>query len=318
MTKIYFTLLNNLSYKLWFYIFLILFSFNCATQEESENCLVSYIETDEDVDKSIDDYHSFEYDDKGKLIKEIKLDIVLDGYSKKMEPWVSYYHYDNNDLMIQKDVDISEDGSIDSRYTYDYNEYGLLLSEKFDKNGDGNITRITKYSYNESNDNTKIEIDYSADQTIDEVFDMVYKNNLLLEIQYDSDNDGEYNQLTFYKYNEKGNILTYEFDFRADNSIDDVINYFYNDSDLLVREVRTLSSELTSDYFKYDSYIYYYKYDKKQNLVKKELDNDSDGSIDAVIKFYYNKNNYLIKEEMDSSNDGSIDTVINYSYQCFH
>lgn len=178
-------------------------------------------ETAETEGTTGDENIKYEYDDKGRVIKEIHLkEMPLD------ENWYTeYVYYDNGNIKTKKDVyeyhdasgwyvenqwDYSEDGKLIREYNssgwcdYDYDDNGLLICESGENEFQGNFRRKYEYDGNRH----LIKEDFYSDTLGSSSTEYEYDENG--ELARTIINDDGYIIINEYSKDEDGNVLRKE------------------------------------------------------------------------------------------------------------
>lgn len=198
-----------------------------------------------------------------------------------------------------------------SGVNYKYNEKGQLLYRTF-----GDVTDENKikengesaiYKYDENGN--VIEFFFREGSSFTCYYE--YENGLL--VKETDENEYDLVNQTEYSYDSKGRLVTKNkfviSDVSPDFDEDDWTTYEYDDAGNLIY----IKEDITRDGI-IDSLVRYI-YD--ENSVKREIDDDNDGSVDKVTISEYNQDGKEIKRSIDSNNDGNAEEVHEFDYKLF-
>ena len=222
-----------------------------------------------------------EFDENGKILKEIYFDVDTDGVVYEAER--IEYNYDNAGNLIaentfwdsstesfkEKSFEYDGDNRLLNVYSYDY------LSERYIYDEQGNLTN--KYCYDSNGNLTDYE-------------EYVYKNSVLSTSSYMySDNESfEDSEGNYYKVIQKS-----------------YVNEEYDDSGKL--------SKVTSFYYNEEPYYELYTYNDYQTIIQEY---SFDGTTRTRIVFDYDNQNRKVRHTVFDS-DGEIWFMNEYEYTDF-
>lgn len=170
---------------------------------------------------------------------------------------------------------------------------------------DNNSEIVSNYYHLISREN-----DYGGNGSIESVTTFTSDNNGNL-IRLESYGEiGELLSVAQFTYNSNRNLIKKEWDSAPANGIiDSVTTYTYDVNGKLTGE------DISITQFSYQSTSTYQNiYDINKNLIRIEVDDGNNSSIDNIIFYAYDNNGKLIKQESDWSNNGSIDSIYLYTY----
>ena len=259
-------------------------------------------EQDNDADGKIDNIRSYTYDANDNLTKE-EQDYDTDG---KVDN-IRLYTYDANGNLTKEDFDNNADGVIDYIVLYTYDASGNLTKTQEDNNADGVINYIALYTYDASGNLTREEIDQDGDGVINRISKITYNTDgNLTKREEDKNADGIMDEIFTFMYNKDGNMIRSEEDNNADGSADFIVTYVYNNNGLIVsgendtdgdgQAEETVSVDydafgnlISIESFRNDTLINRTdrSYDINNNLVKSEIDNNGNDTLDRITTFSY-------------------------------
>ncbi|NRB42322.1 MAG: hypothetical protein HRU20_28280 [Pseudomonadales bacterium] len=289
---------------------------------------------DSDGDGVPNEYHSYTYDEKGRLLtyKDESFDAKIEGPSYpsssysydinlKRFAWGPYlskryyatvfdsYIYDDSgyqltSCMDEDGDDVAERGSIKT-----YDNYGNPLTTAVDSDGDGRPDSISSYSYKyDGNGNMLLSIvDIDGDGETDEVNTYTYDDNENLLTHSIGKNESQPVWIWLYTYDDKGKQLSPQLDSNADGIVDDRVSYTFDDNG-------NISTE--SFYFDNDEDEFpnrFYSYDAKGNILSQHTGYNADGVIRSISYYSYDANNNMLSH-INYLEDGNINYIFTYSY----
>lgn len=252
-----------------------------------------------------------------------------------------------------------DDDIHDTHVILTYDSEGHLLTEEIDQRAgpleapDGLIDHITEYEYSYKTFISKKEFDYGYDTLIDRIdyFDWnVYKyliwekrdldNSGLIDsgdtvIKYDYDGDGllveekwdddysgtsfdpattdpvtiDYDKAYYYVSYDNSKYFKREFDdlsIGVDPSTESVTYYYY--------ETYSVDREIDNDANPDVDAVVYYKYDENWNCIEEKWDDDGDGEINRISTRQYDSQNRIRLDAYDANYDGVVDRYKLYYY----
>ena len=258
--------------------------------------------SDRDADGKIDDIRSYTYDANGNLTKE-EQDYDNDG---KID-YIRSYTYDVNGNLTKEDFDNNADGMIDFMTLYTYDANGNLTKTQDDNNVNGVFVNVRNYTYDVKGNLTREEIDQDGDGVINRISKITYNTDgNLTKREEDNNADGIMDEIFAFMYNKDGNMIRYEEDSNADGSADFILTYVYNNNGLI------MSGENDTDGDGQAEETVSLDYDAFGNLISIEsfrndtLINRTDRSFDT--------NNNLVKSEIDNNGNDTLDRITTFSY----
>jgi hypothetical protein len=213
-------------------------------------------------------------------------------------------------------IDISvyqEDGALSSVREQRLDERGNMVSALETRyppvEGDTIYVSKTSYAYDELDRRIETESTHGAlggDQVQDFTYYSYDATGNVATISTDLDKDGlsEVLFVVSSTYDERG-LLTTEATYTPSDGVTVTSTYFYNEADLLIREVEegpTFKNVDTSNY------------DERGFLVEVVADYKEDGVTDTITKLTNDELGRPLRREYDSDADGVADTVTTYSY----
>jgi hypothetical protein len=202
-------------------------------------------------------------------------------------------------------VDSGIDGEVDSTETIRYDLGGSITTDTLDEDADGKVELVAEYVYNDEGRWVRInrytddpttassfdhfEYDelgrlsyWNADDDANGVDDVVrhyeYEGRLLVRETLDSNADGRVDKVTRHSYDAFGRVTLSEFFFANDSLLNYSYRYDYSDG-LLLRRDRIAANRVTE--------IVSYIYDSVGRLVREDIDDYADGSVDSFWLYYH-------------------------------
>jgi len=266
---------------------------------------------------------SYQYNQHGK--RTVREEYALSGFKYGAQ-------YDANGNFITFTQDNDRDGSVDRVNHMSYDDRGNLLLETRDYENDGVINDRLHYEYDDLNreislirDNGENTI-YRHEQRWDDNGRLVYfaefsglsetpekemeivvsADGEVYTLQYDYDNDGQFEDVRQRISNSDGQILRETYDREGDGIFESVDEWELDLNGNVV--VRTYSSH--GENYSQD-YIHYYEYDEFNNPISYRFDWDHDGEIDNIIEKSYNQAGFITQVKKTDVED-AITEVTNY------
>ncbi|MEJ2436621.1 MAG: hypothetical protein P8Y35_01110, partial [Sulfurovaceae bacterium] len=189
----------------------------------------------------------------------------------------------NEDIKEPKKVEaIEEEASVaDEGY--------LLATEIYDDDSPKSSTKFATHSYDANGYETEISVWFDDD------------NNLALD-------DDEIYYIEYFTYDDSGNMLSKNYDFNGDESIDISYTYTYDEHNNILRESRDTNGDGNADR------IYTYTYDSNNNMLSENYDYNGDGNVDQIITYTYDSNDNMLSESRDNNMDEIADEIYTYTY----
>ncbi len=244
-------------------------------------------------DGQLEQTTSYEYDDKGFLIRETLKE--ADGTvmeEKSFEP--------DEKLRISREYLHYADGSRDT-ITYTYDQNGRVI-RKETADPDGEVEEAREMSYQD--DQLVHQAVKHADGDIIEEHRYVYEGGLLQEALHYNGQEGS-SQKRIYSYDDKGHresVLVYD---EADNLIERIL--FDNDDEgrpiKVVEENRQKKNTIHMRYENHGNVAFQEEFDLKGNLVSRveRIYNEDEllleSRIEAVIPAMGTSHNYVVKQK---------------------
>lgn len=224
--------------------------------EYNDNGDMTRFTRDDGNDDSLDYIVLSQYNEAGFLVKE-ETDSDGDGQANRSK----WFTRDKAGNAAKEQVDSDGDGVINYTYHYEYNEQNLMTYRGFDQYNDNSLDQITQYEYNATGQFTRQVFDYNGDGIADKsiAFDyddlqsiMKTDNNdngsidsidtrtynsagKLLLLAKDTDGNGEANRVEECRYDANSGYIThYLLDSDNDGEIDQSLERFYNESNMLI------------------------------------------------------------------------------------
>jgi hypothetical protein len=301
-------------------------------------------EYDSDADGTVDRRETYFYDANGNQTMQ-EHDSDADGTVDERET----YFYDANGNQTMKEYDSDADHTVDSRIIYTYDANGNQTMQEHDYDADGTVDRRETYFYDANGNQTIYEGDLDADGTVDSRIIYTYDANGNKTMQeYDSDADGTVDERETYFYDANGNQTMQEHDSDADGTVDSRNIYTYNANGNLAMVENDCNADgtvclrnawdaygnqtLLQYYYQYGNVLfstaYTYTYDANGNMIMKETDSDTVGTLgsqtiftigppipDSRTIYTYDANGNLTMQEYDSDADGTVDSRHTYANQ---
>ena len=130
---------------------------------------------------------------------------------------------------------------------------------------------------------------------------------------FDSDANGEANEIITFTYDDNGNRLTYSFDSDANGDADSITTYTYDDNG------NRLTYSRDSNANGEPNEITTYTYDDNGNWLTYGVDTDANGEPNSITTSTYDADGNLLERDLvsyrdDSEAGGTVDTVETYTY----
>lgn len=236
---------------------------------DSENRLVF----DEKEEKNEYSKQTWQYDDKGRLVKE-----TSEGFSigSIFAEGTTTYVYDDNGLLKTKSLD--RGFSRPEIYTYEYYGNGLLKSVRRDSDAIANSYEINTYEYDEKGNLIKHVQQKDPEINLETTtFEYEYddQNRLVKECKTSDPEGREYYDETRYTYDENGNLV------EKYNDTTYKRTYYYYEYDAKSQLIK----ETTYPFPNYKT-IVTYEYDLHGNIAKKNTYNEETEETN-VIEYQY-------------------------------
>jgi len=194
-------------------------------------------------------------------------------------------------VLVKKEIDKFNDGTIDSRITYKYDSHGNVIEK--DVGGDGTPSIFTN-TYNDEGKLIEVREDMHEGRIITK-YDL-HGNPIEID-------NGDYVESISYKYAEDGRILETKTEY-SDQQLIKTLLYMYDENNNLTSISKVhLPADKT---FTYNS--------KGQKLTETIYSNGATHKKVKVTTSVYSSNGELIMEKIDDLNTPDIDTVIYYEW----
>ena len=272
---------------------------------------------DEGTDNLNEEYTTA-YDDRGNTIRETE---AFDIYNNETQRTF----YDNNILKSETVISYDE-GNEDYRLESIYNQQGKLLTFKTYDDGSSIPTATVEYTYNTQGYVTlyKIESSDEFDSNYTVAIEY-YSNNLEKERLIDDNNDGIYDERTYYEYDSNANLILRTQDSNlSDQLIDREEAWVYDSQNRNTEESTKYNGFLSSTtnyiynsngseetrYASYNEageidYRYIYRYDSNGNQTyKAHFSGEADTTKTSEYKKDYDNDGFLIYESRDTNGEG--------------
>jgi hypothetical protein len=229
---------------------------------------------------------------KIKIIKHSKY-IKWDRYKQKpvakgILTDITIDHYDtlgNLDYETNETFDTNATEVMNFRYDYHYDKYGNLIAEHLQNKF---LPMDSKWEYKyDSRGNLIEKTEFDLHQKPHQTRYYFYNKDGVI-ISDSLTQQGEPLTVTNYIYSDGKLVMTIEmWAIRVKFQLANETKYYYNNKGLLIKK-ETYDNHST-DYKLEDSTLTFYKYDKKNRLIKTQIDK-------RVIEDYYDNNDNIIKE----------------------
>ena len=133
-------------------------------------------------------------------------------------------------------------------------------------------------------------------------------NNNRLTFHFDSNADGNPNQITTYTFDANNNQLTSHFDINADGNANQITTYTYDVNNNLLTQNFDTNADGNPNI------ISTYTYDASNNLLTLHYDTNADGNPNQITTNTYDVNNNLLTQNVDTNADGNSNQIQTYTY----
>jgi hypothetical protein len=254
---------------------------------------------------------------------------LLEWYSfPSGEPELSgrtVYSYDDDGLLIRMDQ-YPNDPEWLEYWTIFSHEDGLLAMEESyrvysdEPDAEGELIGRMTYSYDQDGRLAEQAHDPVEGAPMRWVYS--YDGDLLVTYEYDYGADGTIDARFSYGYDEDGTLLTDEYDDAVDGVVDIRWTYRYDERGNLIAEEKDGPVDGETGVYadgEVDRLINH-SYDDSDLLVRSETDYDADGTASLRVSYGYDEEERLVSVETDGGYDQTIDGVIDarqeYVYDC--
>lgn len=213
------------------------------------------------------------------------------------------FNYDDQGDLASINFDASNDGSVDGVWSYTYYQTGYLHEERYHDNAEG-TDWIGTYYYDDLGNAYRYEVDNNADGVLDEVwYDYYDSNGTWLKQEFDNYNDGELDRIVTNFYNSAGYLIRQETYYAVDDSVD--VDYLtYNASgDLIKEEFDYYSDGVIDEYWTYE-------YDAQGRQIKETYVFIPLDEVEVSYFTYHDPSGFWTQRDYDIDNNGGIDYVI--------
>jgi hypothetical protein len=251
--------------------------------------------------------YTYLYDDAERLVS-MSIDTNADGTAED----VTRYGYDADGNLLEVRDDGCDTPSWGCRWIiYTYDEQGRTLSVDDHSQYSGRVATCDRYVYDERGNVARIESGPpGCEGPIEQIRSFEYdEDGRKVEASYGDPPRTLYH----YSYDEAGRLAKEEVDSFADGSVDETVEYTYDDHGNLLKEAHEFAEgSLVSDYYAV------WTYDDAGNQLTEKYVYPSSTPPDALCRTWtYDDCGNRLTEESSSACAETADARSRYSYDCF-
>ena len=198
----------------------------------------------------------------------------------------SFEYTDDNEIE-NVNIDIGNDGELESVSTFTYDENGQLVSVMTDLGNDAVVDASASYDYSDG------AIASYSERVASKRTDSVSSPVLTIEYEYDN----------------KGNPISQQISSASQNTNNSSGFFDYDDAGNVVRYEQDNNRDGVADYIEASNY------DTQNNRTYYRRDTNADGKWDTITQYFYDDAGNRIAMKEDSNGDGIIDKRWSSNYQ---
>lgn len=252
---------------------------------------------------------TFAYDRLGHVRVEQRDE---DGDGQK--DWRKESFYDLSDRLSRSELDDDGDGDLDEIVTLTYDDLDLVVTEDIDRDADGTPDGVRTYDYDGAGNLRGTAYDANLDGTIERRTELYYDEDfrLIAERVYLGPTKVP-DESTTYVYDYRGRLEIKEEAQRFEGILREFRTIWsYDDEDRIVQQTVDQGADGTPEL------AIDFDYDKTTGLKAEEaVDLGVDGDVDERTVFSWDGEGRLIKSELDEGADGSVEETVTYDYGCW-
>ena len=254
--------------------------------------------TDSTGDGNINIIKQYQYDEHGNVTS------LINSASETAETM----EYDGNNNLISRLTEINLGQSTLERYNY--NLSNTVQRFELDIGNNGSIDSTTRYQYDGTGNLIEYQIDRDGDTVADSIARYVYDDDgHVATYTEDRDNNDIPDLVIAYAYDAQGNRQSYNIDISSEGYPSAPGNFIYDSNNNVTRY------EIDRDLDGNPDYIEAYTYNGNNQRTSFNRDLDGNGTWDKISQYFYDENGHRTQMAEDTDGNGIADKVWSGNYQ---